>query len=69
MTSPKDPGGYYIIDPLTGKEEFISWQEIHEVCAEVMALPEFVAESELGKPNFRNDPTYNLSRKGNTTRR
>lgn len=53
---PKD--GMFLMDPDTGKEAFITWEELNQACREIMGAPEY----ETGKPNYKNDPTYNLAR-------
>ena len=52
-----DPAGFHIKDPVSGVEEFISHEELKCACEDEMY------QSSTYKPEWHNDPTYNLRRK------
>ena len=61
---PANPNGMYILHPDTGKEYYMPFKVLEQMCQEIMAPHNAEAvESELGKMDWRNDPTYNLQRK------
>lgn len=58
-----DPGGVFLLNRQTNQEQFLTYNELNEVCNFVMETPEVEAIETFGKPSWRNDPTYNLRRK------
>lgn len=60
VPKPEAPAnGIYFKDPDFGGEVFVSFDELHTACSEIMVAPSY----ETGKDNWRDDPTYNLRRK------
>lgn len=49
----------YLLDPTTGQEVFMSWEELNQTCKELIDAPEWMT----GKPYFKRDETYNLRRR------
>lgn len=63
MTNNLNPTGIYIVDPRTRTEVFVSFDDLHEACKEIMTLPDSYIANETGKIHYSEDPTYNLRRK------
>lgn len=58
------PNGMFFFDQITGHGEvFITFDELKQAANEIMTYPDHIVEHEVGKMNYRRDPTYEMRRK------
>ncbi len=57
---PENPDGTWLPDHERKMEVFITWEDLHYICRDMMDPRN---AGFLGKMDWRNDPTYNMRRK------
>lgn len=59
-----DPHGMWLFNPVDRTEIYIPFEVIHEDCKMIMDPRNArLVEQELGKVDWRNDPTYHMRKK------
>lgn len=58
-----DPSGFFVREPEGQGEAFITFAEVEETCQLIMdPANASLVENQLGKMDWKDDPTYNLRR-------
>lgn len=57
------PDGIFIRDPFRDYEEFVSFDELKHMCTQAQNIPDHMSEAIIGKPPYRDDPSYFWRRK------